>query len=178
MGKLREENRKSQGPSKGWDPYYLCANRIEPDVIKSIILGWRMSSKSQVLFWSRFSAIQSLGLGWQAKRHISAPGTFEDWDCQAKSLEMIWDQRYRAVTWTGIICIYFWNCYKALRLWGEGERWWKGKVLEAKSVLILNPVLLMSWFLETSWPTKLMLFRRLGPFNSIHQPWISKYFPI
>lgn len=62
--------------------------------------------ESQVLFWSRFPAIRSLGLGWQARR-ISAPGISENWGCKAKSPEMIFNQRWRSGTWSGIICIFF-----------------------------------------------------------------------
>lgn len=178
MGKLREKNRENQGPSKGWDPCYLCTNKTEPAIIKSIILGWHVSSKSQVLFWSRFSAIQSLDLGWQTKRHISAPGTFEDWDCQAKSLEMIGDQRYRPSDLGWSYWYIFLKSLQSLEVGGKGERRGRRKALEAKSVLIWNPVLSMPRFLETSLRTPFMLCRWLGPFYNIHQLWISQCFPI
>lgn len=123
-----------------------------------------MSSKSQVLFWSRFPAIQSLGLGWQAKGHVSTPGTFDDWDCKAKNLQMICNQGYRPGTWSGAVCIFFETATKPEGC-ERGEKCRKAKALEAKSVLISDPDFLIPWFLETSMLTKLMLFRRSGPFT-------------
>lgn len=82
---------------------------------------------------------------------------------------MICNQGYRLGTWSWV-CIFFETATKPGGC--EGKERGGGRVkLWKPRVLISHSVLWMPWFLEASLLTKVILFRRLGPFYCILDLW-------